>query len=602
MTLDNGSGKVLRLFVASPGDVADERDAVEQVAGRVSKQLERAAIEVYRREEGLPALGDRARGAPEASVDVFVLILWQRYGTIRPDGLSGTEAEFRQAWRAWQETGRPKILAYLCTVGSPVLSVDLDQAKRLQGFVADLKEKGILLSYADHAEFHRIFGDHLHRVLRELDEPVRPAAGPRASRRPSREASSLLAQIRAARERISEHIVRTPLVRAKQLEQDLHCKKILLKLECLQVTGSFKVRGAMNAVLRRDDSPSAPPFATASAGNHGLGLAYSANRFRRESVVYMPERTPLTKRKAIERFTRNVNLTGRTFEETKEYAVVESQANGYTFIHPFDDPDVIAGQGTLGLEIIRDVEEQCHGEPPDLIVFPVGGGGLIAGAGTAIRERWPNTRIVGAEARNVPSLGAALRAGRPRTVINAGTFADGIAVSEVGERSFAIAREVVDEVWEVAEESMAKAVIRLIEDVRVLAEGAGACGLGGLFDKQASDAGAISNQSVLVIVSGGNLDTIALSKLLQRGLVLSRRLAHLRFIVEDIPGSLGRLTSDLAELQVNILDLWHSRLNAYLSVGKTQVDTIVETRDADHANSVREALAARGHDVQLVTE
>jgi threonine dehydratase len=609
LALDSGSEKVIRLFVASPGDVADERDAVEQVARRVSKQLSQAAIEVYRWEDGLPApVGDppaevEKRVPDFQDLDIFVLILWQRYGTVLPQGISATEVEFRKAWSASQASGRPKILAYLCTVGSPVLSIDLDQAKRLQSFVADLKEKGIVLSYADHAEFHRIFDDHLHRVLQELDAPLRSAASPRTIRQPSRQASNLLARIHEARDRISEHIVRTPLVRSQRLEQDLSCRKIMLKLECLQVTGSFKVRGAMNSLLLHDDAASSRPFATASAGNHGLGLAYAADRFRRESVIYMPERTPLTKRKAVERYTRNINLTGKTFEETKEYAVAESQANGYNFIHPFDDLDVIAGQGTLGLEIIRDIEEQYQNEPPDLIVIPVGGGGLIAGVGTAIRDRWPSTRIIGAEAWSMPSMDAALKGGRPRAVTNAGTtFADGIAVAEVGEKSFAIAREVIDQVWEVAEESMAKAVIRLIEDVRVLAEGAGACGLGGLFDKQASDAASISNRSVLVVVSGGNLDTIALSKLLQRGLVLSRRLAHLRFIVEDIPGTLSRLTSDLAELQVNILDLWHSRLNAYLRVGNTQVDTIVETRDADHVNSVQEALVARGHIVQLVTE
>ena len=607
MASEIGSERIIRLFVASPGDVADERDAVEQVASRVSKQLSPAAIKVYRWEDGLPAAG--AGGEEEAEkhlpdfpqLDIFVLILWQRYGAILPDGLSATEREFRRAWSASRTTGRPKILAYLCTVGSPVLSIDLDQAKRLQAFVADLKDKGIVLSYADHAEFHRIFDDHLHRVLQELDERVRPASSPRSGG-PSRQASHLLQRIHEARERITEHIVRTPLVRSTRLEQDLRCRKIMLKLECLQITGSFKVRGALNSVLLHGDAAGSRPFATASAGNHGLGLAYAADRFRRESVIYMPERTPLTKRKAVERYTRNITLTGKTFEETKEYAIAESQANGYTFIHPFNDLDVIAGQGTLGLEIIRDIEEHYQDEPPDLVVIPVGGGGLIAGVGTAIRERWPSTRIVGAEALNVPSMDAAIKGGRPRAVANTGTFADGIAVAEVGDQSFAIAREVIDQVWEVAEESMAKAVIRLIEDVRVISEGAGACGLGGLFDKQASDAASISNRSVLVIVSGGNLDTIALSKLLQRGLVLSRRLAHLRFIVEDVPGTLARLTSDLSELQVNILDLWHSRLNAYLRVGNTQVDAIVETRDADHVNSVQEALVARGHVVQLVTE
>lgn len=596
--------RVLHLFIASPGDVIDERESVAQVAARVAGRS-RFAIKTHRWEDGIPTLGDGPQTEIERHLphyhafDIVVLILWQRYGTILSDGRSGTEQEFQRAWDARKSTGKPEILAYLCTAGAPILDIDPDQVRRLQSFVADLKDKGLLRVYTDRSQFAVIFDDHLQRLLQEIETRDQT---PRTSRTPSALAPDLLAEVDEARARIARHIFRTPMIRSKRLERDLNCRKVLFKLESVQITGSFKVRGAMNAVLKHSDDEEISTFSTASAGNHGLGLAYSADRFDRKAAVYMPERTPLTKIKAVERYTSNITLKGENFEETTEYAIAESSRAGYKFIHPYNDPDVIAGQGTLGLEILDDIRELHGDEAPDLVIVPVGGGGLIAGVGNVLKRAWPGTRIIAAEALNVPSLDAAIRNEGPRRVTSQRTFADGIAVAETGDISFALLRHVVDEVWKVSEESMAKAVIRLLEDTRVLAEGAGACGLGSLLDKHASNAAVISNRSIVIVVSGGNLDTIALSKLLQRGLVLSRRLAHLRLVLEDVPGRLAKVTQDLADLHVNILDLWHSRLNAYVRVGTTHADVIIETRDAAHVDSVVEALTAKGHDVSLVTE
>lgn len=605
--------RAFQLFIASPSDVSDERASVVKAAERIERQRRRYAFKVFRWEDGPPTSGGSAqrqveRFIPEPKdLDLFVMVLWQRYGTLlAEDGISGTHREFRRAVESRKQFGRPEILAYHCTAVTSIRNLDATQLVQLQDLLKEVESQGLLTTFAERGQtFETMVADHIARVLDDWESTGAPSL---TSTPPTPQATQattqVLARIREARERIGTRVARTPLVRSKRMEGDLQCRRILLKLECIQVTGSFKIRGAMNAIMLASAQDKGVVFSTASAGNHGLGVAYSATRcgVTEPPVIYMPRGTPLTKRKAIERYTNNIKLIGDSFEDTKKAAIAESDEEGYRFIHPYNDLDVIAGQGTLGLEIIEDINEQYKGDPPDIVIIPVGGGGLIAGVATVVKSVWPKTRVIGAEAANMPSLATAIDGGYPKQVAGTRTFADGIAVAEIGDVAFPILQSVVDEVWSVTEESMAKAVVRYIEDTRVVAEGAGACALGGLLDRHASDAASISGKSILIVVSGGNLDTIALSKLLQRALVLEKRLAHFSFVADDVPGSLARITKDFADLQVNILDLWHNRMNAYLRVGTTIVDVIVETRDAGHVDSLLDALRARGHQVSIITE
>lgn len=607
--MQSDNGHILRLLIASPGDVATERDAVERAALRVANRRKDMAIKVFRWEDNPPTQGDAPQSEVERhipafeSLDIVVVICWSRYGTLGQDGQSGTDREFTRAFNARKQKRRPEIMAYHCTNGISPASLDVDQVRLLQQFIAKMQATGILKTYVDKSQFESMFEDHLEKLVNALDKNNLPRREGQAVAATSvRDSANLLKRIEEAAVRIAPRIYRTPLVRSKRLEQDLNCKRVMLKLEPIQVTGSFKVRGAMNAVALHAEDRSIEAFATASAGNHGLGLAYSAARWNKDAHVYMPQRTPLTKRRAIERYTSNITLFGATFEETKEHALREAAQHGYKFIHPYNDLDVIAGQGTLGLELVQDINDYYGGQAPDIVVVPAGGGGLVAGVATVVKHTWPKCRVVAAEAANIPSLDAAMKTGAPVAVKGTGTFADGIAVAEVGDISFGVLRGVVDEVWTVSEESMARAVVRMIDDIRVIAEGAGACGLGGVFDKHTSDAAAISNKSIVIVVSGGNLDTVALTKLLQRGLVLSQRLVHLRFVAPDVPGALAKITGDLGDIQINILDLWHSRLDAGVRVGATHVHVVVEARDGTHVESIVNALRQRKHDVKLIVE
>lgn len=606
--------QVITVAVFSPSDVATERDAISLVVDQLNKVYRHCVLQLHRWESvpsgGIDGPQEHIAGhlPPFEALDIAIFVLWARYGTPDPKtALSGTESEYNAILAAARKHGSPVILTYQCTSPVSASEIDPDQLVRLRKFGVRLEENGLLKRYSDKNEFTTIVRDHIQQIVEKKTQPETKRAKAETESRALAESSSLLASILQAHARIATYIARTPIVRSKRLEQDLHCDRVYLKLESIQVTGSFKIRGAMNAVLLAHEAAERagqkPPlkFITASAGNHGLGVAYGTSLLGHEATVFMPEGTPLTKRKAIERYTQNIRLQGKTFEETRSLAIEEARRHKCTFVHPYNDIDVIAGQGTLGVDICNNWEPGRA--RPDIVVIPVGGGGLLAGVGTAIRHYWPETRIIGVEALNMPSLTVAREAGRPIAVPSPSrTFADGIAVAEIGDRSYDILRHLVDDVWTVSEESMARAVVRLLEDVRTIAEGAGACGVAGLLDIHASAPQTIAGKSVLVIVSGGNLDTIALSKLIQRGLILGRRLAHFRFIARDEPGALSRITRDLGVMGVNVQDISQPRLSAYLAVGSTHVETIVETRDLAHVESLLQTLKEKGHNVELVID
>jgi threonine dehydratase len=391
----------------------------------------------------------------------------------------------------------------------------------------------------------------------------------------------------------SEGVRRTPLIRSPQLERELSCKRLRLKLECIQNSGSFKLRGATYAVERHHQRDESCVFVASSAGNHGLGLAVAAANRGHLCHVFMPTIAPLTKKLAIEKHATSIYLQGASFDETQQIAKEFAADRGYTYIHPFNDLDVVAGQGTIGLELVEQLQEVGE-EPPDFLVVPCGGGGLLAGIATAVEDRWPATRIVAVEPQEVASLTAAFRQGSPRAIEGKSTIADGVAVAEIGDRVFPIIQDHVDasDVWTVPEELVATAIAKCVEEVRVVAEGAGALPLAGVMQRHATDPGLFDHKSVLLIVSGGNLDITALSKVLQRGLELQKRHTHLHFTVPDVPGKLAEVTKFLADLRLNLIDLRHTRNTDRAPFGYAEVDVVIETEGAEHAAAVEERIRA----------
>ncbi len=418
---------------------------------------------------------------------------------------------------------------------------------------------------------------------------------------------SLLLVIQDADERIHRHVgtqdyvSRTPLWRSPRLEMRLGCARLFVKYENLQRGGSFKMRGATNAVACAHDKDPSCVFVTASAGNHGLGLAVASYRYGHQCHIFMPETTPVTKKVTIGMYTPNIHITGEHFDATQEEARQFAESNSYSYIHAFNDPFVIAGQGTIGLELVSQFAEDGHA-PPDYVLVPVGGGGLIAGVAAVLKDRWPKTRIIGVEPELVPSLTAAWQKATPVRVQGEPTLAEGVAVAEIGDLTLPIINKCVDEVRLVSENAIAAAIVRLIEDTRVVVEGAGAVGLAALTKMLAAEPQTYQDKSFLILLSGGNLDITGLSNALQRGLAQEQRRTHFQFTGRDAPGLLANITSAISQLGLNIVELTHTRHNQYLNFGWTRVDVMVETESAAHAKDMHDRLRDRGWDVRLVID
>lgn len=413
---------------------------------------------------------------------------------------------------------------------------------------------------------------------------------------PNKAIHTLFDNVNAAYNRIRDDIYKTPIVRAKRLSRQISCNDIFLKLENIQSTGSFKIRGALNAVLLRKQKDR--PFVTASAGNHGLGVAYSAWLCGRQSEIFMPETTPLTKRRAVESYSDKIHLVGSSFQETNDRALTFCADKGYDFIHPYNDLDVVAGQGTVGLEIA----DQMADQPPDMVFVPVGGGGLIAGVATVLKKRWPKVKIIGVEPCNMPSMTTSFKKKTVTRIESKPTIADGVAVAQVGETVFGINRKLIDDIWLVSEEYVAKAIVRFVEDSRIVVEGAGACALGAILEKTDQVPDILEAKRLLVIVSGGNLDINSLSVILRRGLAIEGRVSHYRFSSFDRPGTLAKITGDFAQAGINILDIEHSRFSGRIKIGMTMVDIFVETRGPSHQMELLAHLKQQGHRVELIKE
>jgi len=392
--------------------------------------------------------------------------------------------------------------------------------------------------------------------------------------------------ILAARERLAGVALHTPLVYSRTLSR-LAGAEVFLKLENLQTTGSFKLRGALNRLALLKERGEGRRVVAASAGNHGQAVAFAAALLGLEAVIVMPEGASLSKQLAAQGYGATVLLHGRDLAQALQRAQ-ELVREGYVFIHPFDDPEVMAGQGTLGLEIREDLPGV------EAVLLPVGGGGLAAGVAVALKEESPGVRLVGVQTAQVPSLPAALAHGAPTPVTARETLADGIRVPLTGGHPFAILKRLLDEVVLVEEGEIAQAVLLLLESKKVLAEGAGAVTTAALLGPLA---GRNLGNRLVVVVSGGNMDIPLLERVLVRALLLKGRLLTLTVVLPDRPGSLGRLAGLVGEQQANILHLFHDRMARDLPLDFTRVELHLETRSAEHGRQVCAALAEAGYQI-----
>ncbi|HVZ59509.1 MAG TPA: threonine ammonia-lyase, partial [Terriglobales bacterium] len=368
-------------------------------------------------------------------------------------------------------------------------------------------------------------------------------------------------------------------------------QNVFLKLENLQRTGAYKERGALNRILLLSEAERRQGVVTASAGNHAQGVAFHASRHGISAKIVMPTMTPLVKVNATAGYGAEIVLHGSGYDEAYEEALRLAGLEGRVFIHPFDDPFVIAGQGTIGLEILEQVPDV------EAIVIPVGGGGLISGIACALKETRPSLKIIGVQAARMPSMMEALKSHCPREIPLNSTIADGIAVRRAGAVTLPIVEKYVDEVVAVEEEEIASGILTLLEREKTLAEGAGAAAIAALLHHKTS----LRGEQTVAIVSGGNIDVTLLSRIIQRGLVKDGRQVRMQIHLADRPGSLQNLTKLIASHNANIVELQFDRAYYGVSLGDTLIDITLEARRPDHIQELLEALVEAGYRHERVT-
>ena len=395
-----------------------------------------------------------------------------------------------------------------------------------------------------------------------------------------------LADVLAARERLREAVYYSPCARSEMLSK-LTGQAIYLKLENLQMTGSFKERGALNRLAMLSPEEAARGVVAASAGNHAQGVAYHATLRMIRSRIVMPLPTPLVKVTATRGFGAEVILFGANYDEACEEATRLCRAEGMTFIHPFDDAAVMAGQGTIGLELLEQVEGL------EAVVVPIGGGGLIGGIGCAIKESRPEVKVIGVQTTRLPSMVAAIEQHGPVTIDRATTIADGIAVRRAGDITFSVVERYVDEIVTVEEDEIASAILLLLEREKTLAEGAGATALAAVL--QGRSRVLTPGMRTAVLVCGGNIDVTLLSRIIERGLVEDGRLILLRIHLLDKPGALSELTKLIASHQVNIVNTLYNRAYYGVNLGDTAIDITMETRGREQVAELLQALTSEGY-------
>lgn len=400
-----------------------------------------------------------------------------------------------------------------------------------------------------------------------------------------------LEDILKARETLTGVINETPILPDRKLTKELGAN-IYLKAECLQRGGSFKIRGAYNKIVSLSDEEKQRGVVTASAGNHAQGVALAASLHHIKSTIVLPEYAPLTKINATRNFGGDVILHGASFDEASAYARELQDEHGYTYVHAFDDEKIIAGQGTIGVEIAEGLPEV------DIVVVPIGGGGVISGIAIAIKALRPDARVIGVEAENIAVISKSLEAGEPIEVPFNATIADGIAIKKPGGIPLEIIRDTVDEIVEVTEEEIAEGIFHCVQDGHLVVEGAGAAGVAAILAGKAS---VREGETACAVLCGGNIDANLLARILEHVLVRQGRYMILRVLIVDRPGYLASLLDKVAHKGGNVIEVFHRRSMWFAPLGMVGVELLLEVRDEDHGRELVSYLSSAGYKVERET-
>ena len=392
-------------------------------------------------------------------------------------------------------------------------------------------------------------------------------------------------KIYEAKERIKDIVVDTPISFAPLLSEIAGCQ-VYLKKENLQITGAFKIRGAYNKIASLSEEQRSCGVVAASAGNHAQGVALSASKFDIRAVIIMPESTPLTKVNGVKHYGAEVILAGANYDEAYAYALEYGEKNKLTFVHPFEDEEVIAGQGTVALDILSTCRDL------DAVIIPVGGGGLISGMAAAIKQENPNIKVIGVSAVGAPALKNSFELKRAVDSTHVRTIADGIAVRDTSEVTLAHMLESVDDFVSVDDEEIASAILFLLEKQKLVVEGAGSVGVAALLHNKLPY---LKDKKVAVVLSGGNMDVTLLSVIIEKGLLKSGRKMKVTVTLVDKPGSLMRFTEILQELNANIVHIAYDRTSVSLDYGDANVTVHMETKGDEHQQEIRDVLKSEGY-------
>ncbi len=385
-----------------------------------------------------------------------------------------------------------------------------------------------------------------------------------------------ISSIKEARENIASYIHRTPLIHSNSFSR-MFDARVYIKAENLQKTGSFKVRGAFNKLIKIRSER----IIAASMGNHAQGVAFAGNVLGKKTTIVMPVNAPIIKQEAARGYGAEVILYGERFSDALEYAISQKE---YTFIHAFDDIDIISGQGTIGLELFDEIDSV------DTVIVPVGGGGLISGISIAIKNISPRTEVIGVQTVKARSAHDSFHSKRIIERIPEVTIADGIAVGKIGEINFEIMKRFVDDILLVREESIAMAILLFLERKKLVVEGAGATGLGLLIENRERFKG----KKIVILASGGNIDFTLIDRIIHTGLVTTERIGILKVIIDDTPLSLSKLALIISQERANIMNITYERFSEGISPGKTMVNMVLEIRNNEHLLRIKENLLKAG--------
>ncbi len=395
--------------------------------------------------------------------------------------------------------------------------------------------------------------------------------------------------VKKAYDNLKSTVRKTPIDESRTISE-ITGGKVFLKAENLQKTGAFKIRGAFNKIINLSNEEQAKGVIAASAGNHAQGVALAASSAGIRSTIVMPEGASVTKVIATKGYGANVVLSGQNYDESYKKALELQKSEGSVFVHAFDDPYVIAGQGTIAIEILEELPET------EFIIVPIGGGGLISGIAVAAKSLKPSVKIIGVQAEGAASAYKARQNNKIIELESAYTIADGIAVRKTGDLTFSLIQKYVDDIITVNDEEIAHAILTLLERSKIVVEGAGAVGAAALIHNKLD----IRDRNAVVVISGGNIDANIVSRIIEKGLMKSGRYIRIATVIEDRPGTLYTLLKTVASMRANVVSIFHDRLKQSVPLGQSEVELELETRDPEHVAELLQALEEKGYKIEVV--